>query len=76
MRSMRMASIMKLGDKFWVSLYAPSTADWQAGGVKITTETDFPEGETATISIAAAAPKILSCGPPAILGGDQLLRCY
>ena len=45
------------GDKLWVNIYAPSTAEWKAAGVKIETETSFPEGETATIKLTAAAPK-------------------
>ena len=45
------------GDKFWVNLYVPSTADWAAAGVKLTTETDFPEGESATLKLALAAPR-------------------
>ncbi|MHC1764381.1 MAG: beta-L-arabinofuranosidase domain-containing protein [Verrucomicrobiia bacterium] len=45
------------GDKLWVNVYAPSTADWQAGGVQLTTETYFPEGESVTITLTMAGPK-------------------
>lgn len=45
------------GDKLWVNLYAPSTAQWASGGVKVAMETDFPEGEAATLKLALAAPK-------------------
>ena len=45
------------GDKLWVNLYAPSTADLQAAGVKLVMETDFPEGESATLKLTVAAPK-------------------
>ena len=45
------------GDKLWVNIYAPSTADWQAAGVKLAMETDFPEGESATLKFTAASPK-------------------
>jgi hypothetical protein len=45
------------GDKLWVNLYAPSTARWEAAGVDLTTETDFPEGESATLKLALKAPK-------------------
>jgi hypothetical protein len=45
------------GDTMWINLYAPSTADWQAAGVKITMETDFPEGESATLKLTSAAPR-------------------
>ncbi len=40
------------GDKLWVNLYAPSTADWAAAGVKLFVDTDFPEGESVTITLA------------------------
>ncbi|HNS21359.1 MAG TPA: glycoside hydrolase family 127 protein [Sedimentisphaerales bacterium] len=45
------------GDKLFVSLYAPSTADWPAAGVKLAVETDFPEGESATIKLAVQSAK-------------------
>ncbi len=44
-------------DKLWVNLYAPSTAQWQAAGVKLVMETDFPEGETATIKLDVASSR-------------------
>ncbi len=47
----------EFGDQFWVNLYTPSTADWLSAGVKLTTQTDFPEGESATIHLTLAAPK-------------------
>ncbi len=45
------------GDKLWVNLYAPSTADWASAGVKLLVETDFPEGETATIKLTCESPR-------------------
>jgi DUF1680 family protein len=45
------------GDKLWVNLYAPSTARWEAAGVDLTMETNFPEGESATLKLALKAPK-------------------
>ena len=48
------------GDKLWVNLYAPSTAEWQAAGVKLSMETDFPEGESATLHLTVATPKELT----------------
>ena len=39
------------GDKLWVNLYAPSTADWAAAGVKLFVDTGFPEGESVTITL-------------------------
>lgn len=38
-------------DKLWVNLYAPSEAEWAEAGVGIATETDFPLGESATITL-------------------------
>jgi hypothetical protein len=45
------------GDRLWVALYAPSTADWVEAGAKLTMETNFPEGETAKLSLALRAPR-------------------
>ena len=39
------------GDRLWVNLYAPSTADWAAAGLRLTMDTDFPEGETAKLTL-------------------------
>jgi DUF1680 family protein len=43
--------------KLWINLYAPSTADWKAGGVKLEMSTDFPTGESAKVLFKMAAPK-------------------
>jgi DUF1680 family protein len=45
------------GDKLWVNLYAPSTADWTAADVKLTIDTDFPEGESAKLTLTLESPK-------------------
>lgn len=45
------------GDRFWVNLYAPSTAEWASAGVKVDARTDFPEGDTAAFTFSAKAPK-------------------
>jgi len=45
------------GERLWVNLYAPSTAQWTEAGVTLTSETEFPEGETAKLSIQARSPK-------------------
>jgi len=45
------------GDKLWVNLYVPSTAAWDAAGVQLTMETDFPEGQSATLRLAVNAPR-------------------
>ena len=45
------------GDKLWVNLYAPSTADWKAAGVKLEVNTDLPIGQTATIKVTPRSSK-------------------
>jgi DUF1680 family protein len=45
------------GDKLWVNLYAPSTADWQATGVKLAMETDCPEGDSASLKLVVGQPR-------------------
>ena len=42
-------------DKLWVSFYTPSVADWQTKKAKIEGQTDFPEGESATVKISLTA---------------------
>ncbi len=64
------------GDQLWVNVYAPSTADWQSAGVKLAMATDFPEGETATLKLALAAPRsfTLSLRRPYWVGTNFSLR--
>jgi DUF1680 family protein len=45
------------GDRFWVNLYAPSTAEWSAAGLRLAVETSFPEGESATFALTLEAPR-------------------
>jgi uncharacterized protein len=45
------------GDKLWVNLYTPSTAEWKAADAKLEMQSDFPEGETATLKVALPSPK-------------------
>jgi DUF1680 family protein len=45
------------GDRLWVGLFVPSTANWEAAGVKLEMNTDFPLGESATLKFAAKSPK-------------------
>src|SRR5581483_8749356 len=42
------------GDKLWVNLYAPSTANWKSAGVKLDVTTDLPIGDSATIKFTPA----------------------
>ena len=40
------------GERLWVNLYAPSTAEWKAAGVQLEMDDhDFPEGESATLTL-------------------------
>jgi DUF1680 family protein len=47
----------EVGDKLWVNLYAPSTAEWTEAGVNLKMETDFPEGESAILKMTLQSPK-------------------
>ena len=61
------------GDKLYVNIYAPSTAQWESAGVKLTMETSFPEGESAALTLDLRAPKSFThCLPPAVVGGRRL----
>jgi DUF1680 family protein len=44
-------------DRLWINLYVPSTANWSAAGVKLSMETTFPEGESATLRLMLAKSK-------------------
>ena len=48
------------GERLWVNFYTPSTANWQAQNVKLTMQTTFPEGESASLKLAMAQPKELA----------------
>src|SRR6266516_3239513 len=45
------------GDRLWVNLFAPSTAEWSAAGVRLTMDTDFPDGERAKLTLTLRSPK-------------------
>ncbi|HEV2196975.1 MAG TPA: beta-L-arabinofuranosidase domain-containing protein [Candidatus Acidoferrum sp.] len=45
------------GDKLWVSLYAPTRANWEAKGVQLEMSTDFPMGESASLRVTTKSPK-------------------
>jgi len=44
-------------NKLWVSLYAPSTANWEAAGVKLEMSTDFPIGDSASLKVNPESPR-------------------
>ncbi|MCG6958219.1 MAG: glycoside hydrolase family 127 protein [Gemmatimonadetes bacterium] len=48
------------GDRLWVNLYVPSTAEWAGAGASLTMETDFPEGETAKLTLTVREPRDLT----------------
>ncbi len=45
------------GDKLWVNIFAPSTADWASAGVQVAMETGFPEGENGSLTFTVREPK-------------------
>ncbi len=45
------------GDRLWVNIYAPSTADWKAAGVRLAMNTTFPEGDTASLVLTVGSPR-------------------
>jgi DUF1680 family protein len=45
------------GDRLWVNLYAPSTAEWESAGVKLKMSTTFPEGDAAALTLDVRAPR-------------------
>lgn len=44
------------GDRLWVNIYVPSTANWQSAGVNVVTDTTFPEGNKATLKLTLQKP--------------------
>ncbi|MHC4299130.1 MAG: beta-L-arabinofuranosidase domain-containing protein [Planctomycetota bacterium] len=58
------------GDRLWVNIYAPSTAEWTAAGAKLRMDTDFPEGESAKLTFTLDAPRefVLALRRPAWAG--------
>lgn len=45
------------GDRLWVNLYVPSTANWQSAATTVTMDTTFPEGNAATLRLAMKKPR-------------------
>jgi DUF1680 family protein len=45
------------GDRLWVNLSVPSSAEWADAGVKLRMDTDFPEGESAKLTLTLQSPK-------------------
>jgi len=47
------------GNKLWVNIYAPSTAKWESQSVDLTMDTNFPDGEKASLRLTLKEPKQL-----------------
>jgi DUF1680 family protein len=45
------------GDKLWVNIYAPSTAEWKAAGVSLKMDTAFPDGDAASLAFTVKSPR-------------------
>jgi DUF1680 family protein len=45
------------GDRLWVNMFVPSTADWKSAGVRLEMDTSFPEGDSASLKLTVAKPK-------------------
>jgi DUF1680 family protein len=43
--------------RLWVNFYTPSVADWKTDQAKIEVQTDFPEGEAASLKVSLRARK-------------------
>src|SRR6185295_96136 len=48
------------GGRLWVNMYVPSTADWKSAGARLEMETNFPEGDSASLKLTVAKPKPLT----------------
>jgi hypothetical protein len=44
-------------DRLWVNIFTPSTAEWRSAGVRLTMATDFPEGDSAALTLHLSTPK-------------------
>ncbi len=64
------------GNQLWVNLYVPSTARWEAAGVDLSMDTNFPEGESATLKLTLKAPKqfTLSLRRPSWAGSGFIIK--
>jgi DUF1680 family protein len=45
------------GDRLWVNMYVPSTAEWKAAGGRLAMDTRFPEGESAALQLTLKSPR-------------------
>jgi len=48
------------GDRLWVNIYAPSTAEWTSAGARVEMQTGFPDTDDARLTLTLKAPKLLT----------------
>jgi len=48
------------GDRLWVNLYVPSSAEWKAMGLNLDVDTDFPEGQSASLKLTLQLPQLFA----------------
>jgi len=63
-------------DTLWVNLFVPSTAQFTLGNVRLSMETTFPDGDSATIRLTLPEPKAftLAVRRPSWAGDDFAIR--
>jgi len=44
-------------ERLWVNLYAPSEAKWTEAGIGLSMDTDFPVGDSATMTLSLPSPR-------------------
>ncbi len=48
------------GDRLWVNIYAPSTAEWTSAGARVEMRTGFPDTDEAKLTLTLRAPRRLT----------------
>jgi DUF1680 family protein len=64
------------GDRLWANLYVPSTAEWKAMDLNLAVDTDFPEGQSASLKLTLQSPRLftLALGRPAWAGEGFVVK--
>ena len=62
-------------ERLWVNLFVPSVAKWRSANVQIAMDTNFPEGDSATLKLTVAKPRkfVLAVRRP-VWAGDGFTR--
>ena len=63
-------------DQLWINLYAPSTVRWADAGISVEMTTDFPLGNTATLTVTQNLRQPHHRFPSPRLGRQRLLHQY